>query len=66
MSDYRYAVYFRWKGEHLPDSFNVYTAAERDENIREMKSRGDFEWIAWCRIYASGEYGVHHTVLGKW
>ena len=44
---YKYAVYFTWK-DGVEDSFNVYTAKERDMNIKE---------ISYCRIYSNGEYG---------
>lgn len=54
---YRYAIYFVWN-DGMCDSFNVETAKERDLNIREMIARKDFREISWCRIYASGEYGI--------
>lgn len=60
---YRWAVYFRWKDEHLEDSFNCETAKERDECIKDMLSRNDFAEIRYCRIYASGEYGIDKVVL---
>ena len=54
---YRYAVYFTWN-DGFEDSFNVYTAKERDMNIREMIKRKDFKEISYCRIYSNGEYGM--------
>lgn len=60
---YRYAVYFTWN-DGFQDSFNCYFAKERDMNIKEMIERKDFKYIGWCRIYANGEYGVVHDVLG--
>lgn len=64
---YRWAVYFTWN-DGTEDTFNVETAKERDKNIREMIHRGDFKEIRYCRIYASGEYGIDkiaHEVGGK-
>ena len=59
---YRYAVYFTWN-DGFQDSFNCETAKERDENIKEMIARKDFKHIRYCRIYASGEYGIEKVVL---
>lgn len=61
----RYAVYFTWN-DGTQDSFNVQDAKERDFNIREMKSRKDFRYIGWCRIYTSGEYGGIKDVVGDY
>lgn len=52
----KYAIYFTWN-DGFEDSINVDNARERDENIHEMISRGDFLDIKYCPIYASGEYG---------
>jgi len=62
MTRYRYAIYFTWN-DGTEDSFNVYDAQERDLNIKEMKVRGDFKSISWCKIYANGEYGRTNKVL---
>ena len=59
---YRYAVYFTWN-DGFEDSFNCEDAKERDANIKEMIARKYFKRIEWCRIYASGEYGINHKVL---
>lgn len=59
---YRYAVYFTWN-DGTEDSFNVYSAKERDMNIKEMIERGDFKKISWCKIYSNGEYGGQIKVL---
>lgn len=59
---YRYAVYFKWNDD-FEDSFNVYDAEERDFNINEMKKRGDFKKISYCRIYSNGEYGKEIQVI---
>lgn len=59
---YRYAVYFTWN-DGVEDSFNVYTAKERDMEIKEMILRNDFKEIRYCRIYANGEYGKEIKVL---
>ena len=60
---YRYAVYFTWKDDGFEDSFNVYDAKERDMNIKEMISMGEFSEISYCRIYANGEYGRTTKVI---
>lgn len=60
--NYRYAIYFTWN-DGTEDSFNVYSAKERDMNIKEMIDRGDFKAISWCKIYSNGEYGMTHKVL---
>lgn len=52
----RWAVYFVWN-DGTADTFNCETAKERDCNIKEMKNRGTFNRITYCRIYANGEYG---------
>lgn len=62
--DYKYAIYFTWN-DGTEDSFNVYDARERDINIREMINRKDFKRISYCRIYASGEYGIDKVVYEK-
>ena len=59
---YRYAVYFTWD-DGTDDSFNCETARERDMNIKDMISRKCFKRIEYCRIYASGEYGINVKVL---
>ena len=45
------------------DSFNVDSAEERDMNIKEMITRGEFKHISYCRIYANSEYGKIKYVL---
>ena len=60
----RYAIYFIWN-DGFEDAFNVDSAAERDMNIKEMISRGDFKEIRYCRIYANGEYGKGKTAYKK-
>ena len=62
--EYRYAIYFTWN-DGFQDSFNVYTAKERDMNINEMIRRGDFKAIRYCRIYKNGEYGIDKVVYNK-
>ena len=59
---YKYAIYFTWN-DGFEDSFNVEDAKERDMNIKEMIDRQDFKAISYCRIYASGEYGINKVVL---
>lgn len=58
----RYAVYFMWN-DGTEDSFNVDSAEERDMNIKEMITRGEFKHISYCRIYANSEYGKIKYVL---
>lgn len=58
----KYAIYFTWK-DGTEDSFNVSTAKERDDDIKEMISRNAFSRIEWCRIYADGSYGINYRVL---
>ena len=58
----KYAVYFTWN-DGFEDSLNVSDAKERDMNIKEMIERKDFKAISYCRIYASGEYGMRKVVL---
>ena len=60
--EYKYAIYFTWN-DGFEDRFNVYNDKERDMNIKEMIDRKDFKAIRYCRIYASGEYGVEKVVL---
>ena len=60
--EYKYAIYFTWN-DGFEDSFNVADAKERDMNIKEMIDRKDFNAISYCRIYASGEYGMRKVVL---
>ena len=60
----RYAVYFTWN-DGFEDSFNCASAKERDMNIKEMISRGEFKYIAYARIYASGEYGKCKVVINQ-
>ena len=52
----KFAIYFIWN-DGFEDSFNVKDAEDRDANIKQMKNRGEFKEISWCRIYANGEYG---------
>ena len=52
----RYAVYFTWN-DGTEDTFNCDSALERNMNIQNMINRDEFKYIAWCKIYASGEYG---------
>ena len=61
--DYRYAVYFIWN-DGTEDSILCEDAKDRNQNIKDMIKRGDFKHIRWCRIYASGEYGIDTVVLG--
>ena len=58
----KYAIYFTWN-DGFEDSLNVADAKERDMNIKEMIDRKDFKSISYCRIYASGEYGMRKVVL---
>ena len=60
----KYAVYFTWK-DGFEDAFNCADAKERDLNIKDMLSRGEFKYIAYERIYASGEYGNRKVVLNQ-
>ena len=57
-----YSVYFTWN-DGTEDSFHCENAKDRDSNIKDMISRGDFKEISYCRIYANGEYGKHIKVL---
>ena len=59
----RYAIYFTWK-DGFKDSFNVKSAEERKFNIEEMLLRNEFSYIAYCPIYANGEYGKRTKVIG--
>lgn len=52
-----YAIYFIWKDDNFEDSFNVYSTADRDLNLSELKIRTDISEVSWCRIYSNGEYG---------
>lgn len=58
----KYAIYFTWN-DGDEDSFNVYSAKERDVNIKEMIDRKDFKSIEYCPIYTNGEYGANKKVL---
>ena len=58
----KYAVYFTWN-DGFRDTFNVGSAKERDNTIRDMIDRQDFKSISYCRIYANGEYGKLIQVL---
>lgn len=58
----KYAIYFTWN-DGFEDSFNVCGAKERNMNIKDMLVRKDFKAISYCRIYASGEYGITKEVL---
>lgn len=58
----RYAVYFTWN-DGTEDSFNCENAKERDLNIRDMLKSNNFRYIAYERIYKSGEYGKRIVVL---
>ena len=62
MDGYRWSVYFVWN-DGTEDSFLCETAAERDRNIKDMKRRGDFKEITYCRVYANGEYGIDIKAL---
>lgn len=59
-----YAIYFTWN-DGFQDSFNVSNAKERDMNIKEMIARNEFKSISYCRIYASGEYGITTPVYNR-
>lgn len=59
---YKYAIYFTWN-DGTEDTFNCESAKERDLNIKNMIKRKEFKSIEWCKIYASGEYGINHKVL---
>lgn len=59
---YNYAIYFTWN-DGTEDSFNVFNAKERDENIAEMIKSGNFKEIYFCKIYRYGEYGKRVKVL---
>lgn len=63
---YKYAIYFTWEDDGTQDSFNVCDAKEREKNIMAMIEAGDFRYIGWCRIYASGEYGRIKDVVGDY
>ena len=54
---YKYAIYFTWN-DGFKDTFNVYTAKERDMTIKDMIRRKEFKEISYCRIYSNGEYGM--------
>ena len=58
----RYAIYFTWN-DAFHDTFNVSSAHERDINIKNMIESKDFKSISYCKIYASGEYGMRKVVL---
>lgn len=60
----RYAIYFIWN-DGVQDSYNVSSAKERDFNLKSLKSRDEFVYIAYSPIYASGEYGKRVVVLDK-
>lgn len=57
----RYAIYFTLN-DGTKDSINVEGTRERDANIRDMLSRNEFQYISYCKIYASGEYGKRTVV----
>lgn len=52
----KYAIYFTWN-DGFNDTFNVESAKERNENIKDMIDRREFKFISYCPIYANGEYG---------
>lgn len=54
---YRWAIYFTWN-DGTDDSVNAENAKERDAYVKDMLGSGNFKSIKYCRIYASGEYGV--------
>ena len=59
-----WAVYFTWN-DGVEDSIIADSTKDRDTDIKEMISRGDFKYIAYCRIYANGEYGIDKVVLDR-
>lgn len=61
----RYAVYFTWASDGKADSFNCPNAEYRDFNISNMIKSGYYSSIAYCPIYASGEYGKRTIVMDK-
>lgn len=58
----KYSIYWTWN-DGTEDSTIVYSAGERDRNIKDMLSRGEFKAIAYCKIYNSGEYGRRTIIL---
>lgn len=58
----RYAVFFTWE-DGFKDSFNCENAEERDLNIKDMFNRKEFIYIAYEKIYQSGEHGKRIAVL---
>ncbi len=58
----RYAIYFTWN-DNTEDTIIVSDKFDRDLSIKEMLRRHEFKKISYCKIYKSGEYGKHITVL---
>ena len=58
----RYVVYFTWN-DGQKDFFNCENAKERDLNIRDMLESDNFIFIAYERVYNSGEHGKRIVVL---
>ena len=58
----RYAIYWTWN-DGFEDTAIVYSAKERDVNIKDLIDRKEFKAISYCPIYANGEYGSRTTVL---
>ncbi len=61
----KYAINFRWKDEWLEDIIEVSSAKERDFNIKDMVAGDEFDFIAYCPVYASGEHGAEKLVLDE-
>lgn len=60
----KYAIYFIWN-DGFKDSDTCNNAKLRDLAIKDMLVRGEFKYIAYSCIYASGEYGKRKVVLDK-
>jgi hypothetical protein len=57
-----WVIYFTWN-DGTEDSMNVQNAVVRDRCIVDMLQRKDFKYIAYSRIYVSGEYDYRHVIL---
>ena len=58
----RYALYWTWN-DGFEDTAIVYSAKERDVNIKDLIDRKEFKAISYCPIYVNGEYGARTIVL---
>ena len=56
-----YAIYFTWN-DGTEDSCIEYGAKSRNITINELLANDEIIKVSYCKIYKSGEYGIHKII----